>query len=256
MIDGVPSIDVSKLDLNTVYGNVTGRVQDTNGVVTSGYISIEEVGTYEWYSADVNSNGEFGINLPDGNYIVSDYYSEETGSIDLYVEFTVENGVVTNPLVINLPSLSLKGTIEDENGPMVYSDIQVKRANTSDYYSTFISSDENGYFEYRLEDGQYEITAIHSPGITMPVSLFFEIIDGKMYVNGSIIDSLTVKAPAETFIGQIVNNGVPVAETMVILYDENQVLDGSYYSTKTDENGYFAFRLPDGVYKIEYCKWS
>ena len=50
------------------------------------------------------SNGKFSLQLPDGEYTVFGLWSSDTGSIDLQVQFTSQNGELVNPLVVTLPN--------------------------------------------------------------------------------------------------------------------------------------------------------
>ena len=258
VIDGVPSIDVSKLDLNGVYGNVTGMVQDGNGVVTKGYLNIEDVGIFNWYSAEINNNGEFGINLPDGNYIVNNYWSEETGSINLQVEFTVEggllyiNGTQSEDLIISIPTVTLNGTVVDEQGNTYpYASIQIDSYDDGYYnYFTFVHSDRNGDFSYRLADGKYQVNGvhIHNEGYTS-IEMPFEIVDGAIVVDGKNVKSLEFVIPSINVYGKVIDqNQLPIADGDIEVYSLDT--DSHSYNLSVNENGEFTGRLADGNYLI------
>ena len=104
--NGIPSIDFSTFEIGGVRGNVQGLVQTENGLVIEGggILYLEESDSGEWFAADVTSTGEFGLELPDGDYEVFNFLSKTTGFIDLHIEFSVRNGVLVDPLIISLPS--------------------------------------------------------------------------------------------------------------------------------------------------------
>ena len=101
VINGITSIDFSTLEVSE--GNVQGLVQDVDGKAygDGGFLEILDTNG-DWYYADVTSNGEFSIQLLDGEYTVVGLWSDETGSIDLQVQFTVQNGELANPLVVTM----------------------------------------------------------------------------------------------------------------------------------------------------------
>ena len=92
--NGIPSIDFSTFEIGGVRGNVQGLVQTENGLVIEGggILYLEESDSGEWFAADVTSTGEFGLELPDGDYEVFNFLSKTTGFIDLHIEFSVRNG--------------------------------------------------------------------------------------------------------------------------------------------------------------------
>ena len=106
IINGIPSIDFSTFEIGGVRGNVQGLIQTENGLAIEGggILYLEESESGEWYGADVTSTGEFGLELPDGDYEIFNFLSKTTGFIDLHIEFSVRNGVLVDLLVISLPS--------------------------------------------------------------------------------------------------------------------------------------------------------
>ena len=108
--NGIPSIDFSTFEIGGVRGNVQGLVQTENGLVIEGggILYLEESDSGEWFAADVTSTGEFGLELPDGDYEVFNFFSKTTGFIDLHIEFSVRNGVLVDRLIISLPPYILR----------------------------------------------------------------------------------------------------------------------------------------------------
>ena len=79
--DGAVSI---KFPLEIIYGLV--QTQDESPYSGGGKLDIQD-SNGDYYSADVNSNGEFFIQLPDGDYTVKGLWSDDIGYLDLEVEF-------------------------------------------------------------------------------------------------------------------------------------------------------------------------
>ena len=105
VIDGISSFDFSNFYIDAIEGNVQGVVRTEGGLVFTGggLLDIKKTDDGDWYSASVNSAGEFGIQLPDGNYIIEYFWSYETGWIELNINFTVQDGKLEK-LDITLPA--------------------------------------------------------------------------------------------------------------------------------------------------------
>ena len=69
-----------------------GVVQDENGPQSGGFVLIEDTASDNWTSVDVNEVGEFVFDLPDGNYVVTQYYSETVGDVILQIHFSIQDG--------------------------------------------------------------------------------------------------------------------------------------------------------------------
>jgi uncharacterized GH25 family protein len=252
VVNGITSEDFSILDIGKVYGNVQGVVQDENGPLQFGSIYLES--DYDWYTIDVNQYGEFGTELPDGDYKITSYWDESLGDIRLHYNFTVQNGALlvngnqVEKLDIKIPSLNVKGTIESEEGLVPNATLNVEYLNGEYSESYDVYADENGYFESRFADGSYQVTSVYLEDWSrIPVSLSFEVIDGKVFVDNVEQNSLKVMLPGKSFVGQVIKDDSAVSYASVEISSET---DGEYYYTEADENGNFAFRVPDGLYKI------
>ena len=77
VIDGITSFNFSTFDIGAIEGNVQGVVQTENELVFigGGLLDIINTDNGDWYSASVNSAGQFGIDLPDGNYNIDYFWS-------------------------------------------------------------------------------------------------------------------------------------------------------------------------------------
>ena len=99
-----------------------GVVQDENGPQSGGFILIEDTDGDNWTSVDVNENGEFVFDLPDGNYVVTQYFSETIGDVILEIHFSIQdgslmvNGTAADQLIITLPFVTVEGTVVDDKG--------------------------------------------------------------------------------------------------------------------------------------------
>ena len=66
------------IDLEADSEGYHGVVQDENGPQSGGFVLIKDTASDTWISVDVNEVGEFAFDLPDGNYIVTQYFTESS----------------------------------------------------------------------------------------------------------------------------------------------------------------------------------
>jgi Leucine-rich repeat (LRR) protein/protocatechuate 3,4-dioxygenase beta subunit/major membrane immunogen (membrane-anchored lipoprotein) len=226
-----------------------GKVVDEFGVpVGNAFLQLE--GNNQSNGIQVDGEGNFFSRLVDGVYNV---FSVRIGNEDISVAIPFElregkqyvNGLLTETLEVKLPPATLKGSVLDENGlPVVNTYVQVNGLNRS--YGS--QTDSQGNFSFRLVDGAYTIAHV-SYGIKgVSPNISFEIIDGKIYVNGELKERVLVSILPVTFKGIVVDeNGFPVTNAYVSVNGNNK-----WYGTETDSQGNFSFRLEDGSYRLNY----
>ena len=76
--------------------------------------------------------------------------------------------------------------------------------------------------------------------------------EGVLVVNGQPQSSLLVQLPGETLKGQLFNNGKVLANADMSIGLKTDEYSYEMHTIKSDENGYFVDRLPDGQYQIRY----
>ena len=74
--------------------NVKGSIKDENGKVANVDISFKNVDTGEYFYSSTNENGDFGLQLDDGQYKIELVVVDEALNTPIYLDktFSVENG--------------------------------------------------------------------------------------------------------------------------------------------------------------------
>ena len=55
-----------------------------------GFVLIKDTASDNWISVDVNPVGEFAFDLPDVNFVVTQYFSEPVGDIIFQIHFSIQ----------------------------------------------------------------------------------------------------------------------------------------------------------------------
>ena len=125
VFNGTTSPNPFVIEIEGVTEGYHGVVQDENGPQSGGFILIEDTASDNWTSVDVNEVGEFVFDLPDGNYIVTQYFTGSIGdsltsqnipSFPYKMAHIMVNGAATDQLIITLPSVAVEGTVVDDKG--------------------------------------------------------------------------------------------------------------------------------------------
>ena len=211
-----------------------------------------------WNSVDVNEVGEFVFDLPDGNYVVTQYFSETVGDVSLQIHFSIQdgqimvNGKATDQLNITLPFVAVQGTVVDDEGtPINGGKIGITEMNDTEPYSRYWEIDGNGQFSLRLQDGEYKVTAINQNNDErIPMQRSFSVQDGALMVDGVVQERLNLQLPKPNFKGQLLQLGEPLADSTIYLLSNYGTDQSSSFPILTDGNGYFSERLGDGSYLI------
>ena len=74
--------------------NVKGSIKDENGKLANVDITINNVDTGEYFYSSTNENGDFGLQLDDGQYKIELVVVDEALNNPIYLDklFSVENG--------------------------------------------------------------------------------------------------------------------------------------------------------------------
>jgi hypothetical protein len=240
-----------------------GLIRDSSKGMTGAYVYLESVIDEVDYdfefiqSVKANKKGEFQLReLPDGEYSLSvfdkTYYAWD------YQRFTVVDGNLfvdgnkISVIDLEIPDISLKGTVYDGKKPLKYGYVDVELVDEdgygTDYYGVPI--DSKGNFAYRLKDGDYRISYIDEYDRFTRVNLSFEIRNGKILQDDKVITSLKIELPPITLLGKIVD-GETNLQGQVNIENISEDSYDWYYAT-TDENGIYSLRLPDGEYKVTW----
>ena len=257
VLNGTTNPNPIVIDIGSETG-YKGKVQDENGSVSDGFILIEDTVSSHWITVAVNEIGEFVFDLPDGNYVVTQYWSETVGDVSLQSHFSIVDGLLmvnetaTDQLIITLPPVTVDGAIVDEKGNAINGGkIGILDINDGEAYSRNWVIDGNGQFSLRLQDGDYKITAInHEEYGTIPMPISFSVQNGVLMVDDAVQERLNLHLPESNFKGQLLHLEEPLGDSY--MYMSSEILQDYFYSYPiiTDGNGNFSERLGDGKYSI------
>lgn len=252
----------SEISINLPLNAYKGKVVDSIKALTEAGIVLEKIIDEENYDYEfiqhvlTNKKGEFSLReLTDGAYTISIYH--ETLHSWQLLKFEVVNGSIfidgqkASILEINIPDLTLKGTLLDGKKPISNAYVNIEGyTEEGDHIGFFSTSvDNKGTFQYRLSDGNYTITSVDEQTRSTTVNDSFEIRGGKLIQDGVVKTSLTLSLPPITFSGKLLDERNVLQGSLNV---EKLSEDGNYewYYTSTDENGIFSLRLTDGQYRI------
>jgi Leucine-rich repeat (LRR) protein len=211
------------------------------------------------YYTSHESTGEFYLKLPEGSYTVTNIMNMMTKeSTPLNQRFEIKDGkLLVNgtekerlEVFIETPFI-LQGNLTDENGaPMADAELSFNGGNL------YSKTDMAGNFAAKMADGVYSVSQITIGNERIPLAISFEIKEKQLFVNGERKDQLEIKLPPVSLSGVVTNgNGSNYAFTSVTVYS-----NGKWFDNKTDEQGRFNLRLPDGAYSSVYIydlnKWE
>jgi hypothetical protein len=162
-----------------------GDVTADGAPLADGTVWFYNLTTSSWARADIGTNGQFSLRLPDGDYQVDSVDSTAlSNTVYLNTAFNVTNGVLTaggktlSQLHVVLPS-EVKGSVVDgNNNPLGGYTVNIEDANFN-YISTLTAAD--GSFGVRLQDGTYTVTDVMDPnGNSIAVNKTFTVTGGKL----------------------------------------------------------------------------
>ena len=223
-----------------------------------------EQGYDYWYSNSTytNETGYYEINVPEGNFYVSAYSYEYTSNYThVYVQ---PNSVVWVNLTLQppLPENSVvKGYVTDAetNEPIEWAWVSIHTYYEPgeyygyDYYWNYTSTDETGYYEMNLPEGEFEVDVSKSG---------YESNSTKISVDADSVKWLNITlhppAPENSIIkGYVLDEetgeGIEDAYVSISTYYEPGEYNGyNYYynSTSTNETGYYQMNVPEGNFSV------
>jgi hypothetical protein len=251
-IDGVNTLS---LTLTIPAITVEANLYDAEGKIVqdSRWLHVTNE-TGERFNSEIIA-GKASFRLADGNYQVI-YSFSRYSQIPIGQSFSLENGEIfingekQAKLELRLHPITLTGQIFDggtilPNSKIVINKGPVPNDDSSGFYMT--TSDENGFFQLGLQDGVYYVDSVNANNSLVSVGTTFEIIEGKLLVNGVNQDVLTIKLHPVTLKGTVTVEGYP-NDRVGMIHVKNIGTSQTYY-TYTDMYGDFEMRLPNGSYK-------
>lgn len=244
------------LDIKIPDLSLKGSVLDGKKSVTDAYLEIEQLSedgySDHYYYVEVDQKGNFSYRLQDGFYKIA-YVGEANRTTKVDIPFEIKDGLLYQDqafkasLVIQLPAITLKGTLLDGN-KLLQGHVSIEKQSEEDQYEWYgASTDSKGIYSLRLLDGEYRVSYVYlyEENEDLPLSIEFEMRNGQLYVDGVKKDRLDVTIPPVTLHGIVQENGNPIGNGEVSVRSED--LD-FYYWKWVNDDGTFTMRLLDGEY--------
>jgi hypothetical protein len=240
--------EVTTIDVNLPTVAVTGKLLNDGVSVTHAMVIVKK-GRSDHFAAFTNDQGEFSFRLADGSYEVGEIYVNGK-SYNAGINFEVVNGSAA-PITIDLADFfkpgNVAGIVQDKNGPIANAGVLIENSNINQLY--YAETDATGRFTVELPDGEnYRVLDVHLDGDSFSPTLYFDVVNGKIMVDGTEVAALEIFVPASNFTGQVVEeDGTPVVNAEIQIEDVNGYNGYYLYTTET---GHFSKKLPDGDYQI------
>ena len=236
-------------DSAPIGGNLQGIVSDSNGPVDRVTIDVYGDDWTDWngvaYNVETNDEGKFGVDVPNGDYTVS-FQEEHKVKVSVIDGKVYIDGVEINLVELMIPDITLTGVLTNNGAPL--SNGYVEFIGNGEWH--WMETDEDGRFNYRLKDGDYQITSASSYDGSYEMDTVFSLIDGKMYQNGVMVKELQLTPPTVTNItGQLIT-GSTVEYGHLDVYRKLANNQTSYFTMYIEENGQFSEDLIDGDYIV------
>jgi protocatechuate 3,4-dioxygenase beta subunit len=253
-VDGVESSTVT-ITLPPV--TVEGVVFDPEGnplLNMSPFISIKEdiSGPAKYFHTHADEKGTFKLRLADGQYIVNNVQVNGNMTV-MNLEFSVVSGKLfidgeaKNLLELHLLKPNLKGQILDENS-VPLKEARINIMSTTTYNMVSATTNQNGQFELNLTDGPYRVSSININSQSVSQNYAFEMREGKLFVDGSEKNQLTIQLLPVTVRGSLLDSeGHPLTNASISFASADY---RNHFSTGSDATGNFSLRLPDGDYVL------
>ncbi|MED4063108.1 Ig-like domain-containing protein [Priestia megaterium] len=241
----VKSQNSQKKASQTESNTITGTITKGGVAVESGDLTFYQNGPSKDYYIGGIQDGTFSVDLPDGDYVVKDYYDYRNDRSErIHYAFKVTDGKSNpSPLVISIPSDNIHGVVQKNGSKVGNGEI------------TFLTNEENntpyqvemkdGEFQTYLPDGTYYTKVYYDETLRKYILLdySFKVTNGK-----SNPASLVIDVPQDNVKGTVTKGGEKVKEGS-IEYFKKEEIDKSYSMDIKD--GKFSDYLPDGTYRSD-----
>jgi minor extracellular serine protease Vpr len=227
--------------------NVKGTLKNGTSPLANIPFSVRTADGSDWFATRTDSKGEFVYSLANGDYVIEGIWVDSKGKwYELNQAFTVTDGA--NTLAIDVANATnvdnVTGTLTKGTSPLANLIFSL-RTSTGEAQWYAVKTDAHGKFGVKLPDGSYTIE-----GVWNGTEGKWYVLNKEFTVAGTLqLDIDVTQGPAEAapnVTGLLTKANVPLANLNFSIEDSN----GNWYTTTTDTNGSFNFKLPDGSYKI------
>lgn len=248
---------VSALTIELQPITFSGKLIDS-GTAVQGRVEIidENNESFQgWYHAVTDEKGIFSLRLKDGSYEVRNG-SLLDGNQEFWAstKFEIINGQLfvdgekQELLELQVPPISLHGIVKEGDQAVTFGSYSVCSNDQS--FCSGRNLNPDGTFALHLSDGDYIFSNVNlEDGTFVTINQEFSIVDGKTYVNGQLQDLLEISVPAVTLTGILTESGNRITGSLSISQTNNDGNPETFWG-RTDQEGRFSLRLPDGDYKL------
>ncbi|PLT31766.1 hypothetical protein [Peribacillus deserti] len=214
----------------------------------------------EPFIVSASNKGEFSASLSDGTYYIFGVQFAD-GFYRYDMNFSIEgkelyvNGEKKSSLNVTLPENSYTLSVHDTSNPLANAELVLEKVvDEAEGYTEFIqyvTTTKKGEASLRkLQDGLYSLGVYHQTFSSWQ-ALTFEVLDGKLVVDGKRVSILDIAVPDINLTGIVTSESKSVgnAGLEILAFNENGEAADWYY-VAADDKGRLQFRLADGSYQV------
>ncbi|MEO2225552.1 Ig-like domain-containing protein [Priestia megaterium] len=219
---------------------ITGTITKGGVAIESGDLTFYKSGPSKDYYIGGIKDGTFSVNLPDGDYIVKDYYDYRNDRSEIIsYTFKVTNGK-SNPstLSINIPKDNVVGFIQKDGKKIENGRFNIVFENGESYRIPIYK----GQYSVYLPDGTYRVESYYDEKIKRNIETEYEF----KVTNGKTSSTpFNINLPDDNVQGIVKNNGAKVGDGEITFLEKGG--SNKSFSIKLT-NGEFKAYLPNGAY--------
>jgi hypothetical protein len=248
--------------------NLTGTVTESatagGGVAQNTGVSVSAPGTFNQQSTVTDSNGHYGVFVPDGTWVVTAQPpSGDSTDVATSITVVVAGGVITSvngqpsqgPANITLQTANLYGTVFESNGTTEAQNTNVSVYSQSNFnQEASTNTDSNGHYGVFVPDGTWIVNAQPPSGDTTdgPGSITVTVSGGVITMINGVSKSgpANIILPVANVSGTVLeSNGTTDAQNAGVLVTAQGSSTPQTF-TSTDMNGHYGVFLPNGTWTI------
>lgn len=227
-----------------------GQLLYNSAPVKNAWVTVVRQGTdgiAKTFNARTDMGGQFQLRVPlDGTYVLSGYHDAASDEfISLNQPITLS--ATPTPTLITVPVVTFTGHLlagtSTSNAPIGGAYLTLKGPNGQTYHSKTAA---DGTFNFRVNPGTYQVDGYYD-NVTRT---FFHLTGSVQVTSSTSPTSQDLIAPPQNLSGSLVlvsgGSTFPLPNAWVLVQDAKR----NTFRAKTDINGNFAYRLPDGTYSL------
>lgn len=258
-------------------GFVEGSIKEDEKTLKNSQVMISEKGKLHPIYIMTDANGSFKSKLSDGTYTVKAIKDRNNNWYSTSDTFIVKKGKIIgkgNQIAISAKnkekkaskkSSNFKGKLKEGNKGLK-ADLILSRYSEDEEEIIRITSEDNGKFSAKLDDGNYFLFEVEVDGGFYRHELGFTVKDGIIFIDGKPHKrQLSITLPVHTYSGIVTDSTTGISGANIVL--EKRISNDEYntdfiQNVITDQTGSFSLRaLTDGIYTLSvyhdtYYSWK